>query len=54
MYVCMYVCMYAEDLPTEPDEIKSYTVPVSSIDDIKLNPNMIVLKNKLSEMWKHS
>ena len=32
------------DLPKEPDEIKSYTVPVSNIDDVKLDPNIIVLK----------
>ena len=37
---------------TEPDETKSYTVPVSNIDDVKLNPNMIVLKNELGEMHK--
>ena len=37
-------------LRIEPDEIKSYTVPVSNIDDGKLNPNSIVLKNELGEM----
>ena len=42
------------NLPIEPDEIKSYTVPVSSIDDVKLNPNKIVLKNELGEMRKQS
>ena len=41
-------------MPIEPDEIKSYTVPVSSIDDVKLNPNIILLKNELGEMWKRS
>ena len=30
-----YVIKKVEDLPIEPDEIKSYTVPVSSIDDVK-------------------
>ena len=49
-----YVSKKAEDLPREPDEIKSYTVPVSSIDDVKLNPSIIVLKNELGEMRKHS
>ena len=29
----------------EPDEIKSYIVPVSNIDGVKLRPNIIVLKN---------
>ena len=42
------------DLPIEPNEIKSYAVPVSNIDDVKLSPNMIVLKNELGEMWKRS
>ena len=44
----------ASNLSIEPDEMKSYTVPVSSIDDVKLNPNIIVLKNELDEMWKRS
>ena len=32
------------------DENKSYTIPVSNIDDIEPNPNIIVLKNKHSEI----
>ena len=36
------------------DEIKIYIVSVSNIDGIKLNPNIIVSDNKLSEMCKHS
>ena len=36
------------------DENKSYTIPVSNIDDIEPNPNIIVLKNKHSEMWKRN
>ena len=36
----------------EPDEIKSYTVPVFNINDVKLNPNIIALKNELGEMQK--
>ena len=39
-------------MPIEPDEIKSCTIPVSNIDDVKLNPHMIVLKNELGEMRK--
>ena len=39
-----YVSEKAGDVPIEPDEIKSYTVPVSNID--------IVLKNELGEMRK--
>ena len=34
-FASSYVIKKAEDLPIEPDEIKSYTVPVSSIDDVK-------------------
>ena len=37
-------------MPIESDEIKSYTVSVSNIDAVKLNPNIIVLKNKVGEM----
>ena len=37
-------------MPIEPDEIKSYTVPAPNINDVKLNPNIIVLKNELGEM----
>ena len=49
-----YVSKKTADLPIEPDEIKSYTVPVPNIDDVKLNPNRIVLKNDLGEMQKCS
>ena len=38
------------DLPIEPDEIKSCTVPVSKINDVKPRPNIYVLKNELSEI----
>ena len=37
------------DLPIKPDEIKRYTVLVS-VDDTKLNPNIIVVKNELGEI----
>ena len=53
-FASSYVSKKAEDLPIKSDEIKSYTVPVSSIDDVKLNPNKIVLKNELGEMRKQS
>ena len=53
-FASSYVRKKADDLPIEPDEIKSYTVPVSSIDDVKLNPNIIVLKFEFGEMRKHS
>ena len=40
------------NVPLESDDIKSYTVPVSNIDDIESNPNIIALKNKHGEMRK--
>ena len=43
-----YVCEKTDYLPTEPNEIKSCTVPLSNID-VKLNPSIIVLKNELGE-----
>ena len=49
-----YISKKADDLPIEPDEIKSYIVPVPNINDVKLNPNMIVLKHELGEMRKRS
>ena len=45
-----YVSKKADHLPKDPDEIKSYTVPVSNIDDFKLNLSIIVLRNELDEM----
>ena len=53
-FTSIYVIKKAEDFPIGSDKIKSYTVPVSSIDDVMLNPNIIVLKNKLYEMRKRS
>ena len=35
------------DVAIGSDEIKSYTVPVPYIGDVELNPNIIILKNKL-------
>ena len=43
-FASSYVSKKTDDLPKEPDEIKSYTVPVSNIDDVKLDPNIVVLK----------
>ena len=42
------------DLQVEPEDIKSYTVPVSGINDSQPSPNIIVLKNELGEMRKRS
>ena len=49
-FASSYIGKKADDLPKEPDAIKSYTVPVSNIDDVKRNPNIIVLKNELGEI----
>ena len=53
-FASSYVSKRTDDLPIESDETKSYTVPVTNIDDVKLNPNMIVLKNELGKMRKLS
>ena len=47
-----YVSKKSGYVPVESDDIKSYTVLVSNIDDIE--PNIIALKNKHGEMWKHN
>ena len=38
----------------QPDEIKSYTVPVPNVDDAKLNLNITGLENELGEMRERS
>ena len=53
-FASSYVSKKVDDLSIALDEIKSYTVPVSNINDVKLNPNIIVLKNELGEMRKGS
>ena len=49
-FASSYVKKKAVDVPTDFDEIKSYTVPVSNIDDVEPNPNITVLKNELVEI----
>ena len=51
-FASSYIRKKVDDLPREPDEIKSYTVPV--INDVKFTPNIVVLKNELGEMQKRS
>ena len=51
-FASSYISKKADDFPIEPDEIKSYTVSVSNINDVKLNPNIILLKNELGEIQK--
>ena len=53
-FASSYVNKKVDDLPIEPDEIKSYTVPVSNINNVKLNSNIIVLNNELGGMRKRS
>ena len=53
-FVSSYISKKTDDLPIEPDEIKIYTVPVSNIDAVKLNLNIIILKHELGEIWKCS
>ena len=53
-FASSYVSKKVDDLPIEHDEIRRYTVPVSNINDVKLNPNIIVVKNGLGEMRRHS
>ena len=53
-FVSNYVSKNSGDVPLESDDIKSYTVSVSNIDDIEPNVNMIALKNKHGEMRKRN
>ena len=53
-FISSYVTKKTNDLPIEPDEIKSYTVSVYNVNDVELNPDGIFLKNELGEMRKRS
>ena len=53
-FASSYISKKTDDLQIQSDEIKSYTVLVSNIDDVKLNPSIIVLKNELGKMRKRS
>ena len=53
-FASRYVSKIVDDLPIALHEFKSDTVPVSNVYDVKLNPNIIVLKNELGEMRKRS
>lgn len=44
----------ASDVSIELHDIRSYTVSVSNIDNVEPNRNVIVSKNELGEMQKHS
>ena len=39
-FASSYVTKKVDDWPIEPDETKSYTFPVSNINDVKLNLNI--------------
>ena len=49
-----YVSKKSADVPVESDDIKSYIITVSNIDDVEPNPNIIALKNKHGEMRKRN
>ena len=49
-FASSYLSEKAVDVPIESDEIKSYSLPLANIDNVKSNPNVIVLKNDLTEM----
>ena len=46
-FASSYISNKAVDVSIEPDEIKSYSVPVANIDGVKPNPNISFLKNEL-------
>ena len=49
-FASSYVSKKVDDLPIALNEIRSYTISVSNITDVKLYPSIIVLKNGLGEM----
>ena len=49
-----YVSKKTDDVPVEPDKIRSCSVSASNIDDVKVNPDIIVLRNELGETRKRS
>ena len=49
-----YVSKKSGDVLVESDDIKSYTVSLSNVDDIEPNPNIIAVKNKHGEMQKRN
>ena len=53
-FVSSYISKKVDHLSIEPDEIKSCTVSVSNVNDVKLNPNIIVVKNEPGKMRKRS
>ena len=46
-FASCFVTKKANNVPIEPDEIKWYTVPVSIIDEVKLNLHKLFLKMSL-------
>ena len=53
-FASSYISKKVDNLSIEPDEIKSCTVSVSNVNDVKLNPNIIVVKNEPGKMRKRS
>ena len=53
-FASSYISKKVDNLSMEPDEIKSCTVSVANVNDVKLNPNIIVVKNEPGKMRKRS
>ena len=49
-----YISKKADEVPVESDDIKSYTMPVSAIDEVEHSSNVIVLKDELGKMRKRT
>ena len=49
-----YINKKADEVPVEYGDIKSYTMPVSAIDEVLDSSNVIVLKKELGKMRKRT
>lgn len=49
-----YVSKKLGDIPVKQDEKKSYKIPVSNVDEIERNLNVIVQKNKHGKIGKRN
>ena len=49
-----YINKKADEVPVEYGDIKSYTMPVSGIDEVLDSSNVIVLKKELGKMRKRT
>ena len=51
-FASSYVTKKVDDLPIVPYKMKSFTVPVCNIDDVKLIPVIIILRMSLVKCRK--